>query len=325
MFNPGTKTLAPKSRRTLLRKLHRERKDDTALFLTSEVERVIKDTKSSKACGPDGLSAIMLKHLGEKAIDFLTSLLNASIASSVIPDIWKVARIVPLPKPGKPAGEGSSYRPISLLSPVAKLLEKLVLPEVQASFAIPSSQHGFRKGHSTTTALLNLTSHIQAGLNKKKPCDRTVVVALDLKRAFDTVDHDQLNADIMETTMPTSVKRWTINYLRGRQTFVEYQNAKSKLRKLKAGVPQGGVLSPILFNLYLSSIPKPTNGVYLISYADDCTVFASGTDIASICAKINAYLESLHEWLTYRKLELSASKSTVTLFTTFSGDYKNEL
>ena len=139
------------------------------------------------------------------------------------------------------------------------------------------------------------------------------------------MDHDQLNADIMETTMPMSVKRWTINYLRGRQTFVEYQNAKSKLRKLRVGVPQGGVLSPILFNLYLSSIPKPTNGVHLISYADDCTVFASGPEIAPICAKINAYLESLHEWLTHRKLELSASKSTVTLFTTFSGDYKNEL
>ena len=179
-------------------------------------------------------------------------------------------------------------------------------------------QHGFRKGRSTTTALYEIHCHITRGLKKRKLVDRTVLVALDLRAAFDTVNINKLLNIILASKIPKYTKRWLCSYLRGRQTYVEFRNAKSTFCKVRAGVPQGGVLSPILFNAYMSGLPTPPDGIKLTSYADDCTSYASGPTIPPICEKLNSYLTTLHEWLEEHDLELSPGKSTATVFTTFS-------
>ena len=107
------------------------------------VAREIKRMKPSKAIGPDGISTIMLKHIGPKGINYLTTMLNTSLHLLQTPTIWKTAKIVPLPKPGKPLENSGSYRPISLLSPIAKLLEVLILPNLQEAFTPDQYQHGF--------------------------------------------------------------------------------------------------------------------------------------------------------------------------------------
>ena len=172
--------------------MKRKPKDPAPVFTPSQTLEAIKKAKNSKALGPDGLSPIMLKHLGPKGIQYLTNIFNECVKSSQIPTIWKTAKIIPLLKPGKPSNQGQSYRPVSLLSPAVKTLEALLLPLINNAVRLAEHQHGFRKNRSTTTALHSILEHINTGLNRKKPVHRTVSVAIDLSKAFDTVDHQLL-------------------------------------------------------------------------------------------------------------------------------------
>ena len=321
-FTPSDRPRGDKKlRRRCMRKI-RNLKSDFVPFATGDITSAIKSTKASKAIGPDGISPIMLKHIGAHATAYLTNLLNLSFGSFRIPFNWKIAKIFPLPKQGKPAAEGSSYRPISILSPVAKLAEKLMLPSIHQHFPLANHQHGFRREHSTTTALHHISHQISHGLNQRKPCHRTVLVALDLSKAFDTVDHDVLISDLLETGIPNWSKRWIAGYLHDRRTFVEFRNVRSGMRKMRQGVPQGGVLSPSLFNLYMSKIPQPPQGVSFVSYADDCTILATGPippmNPQPLCDIINPYLDTLSHWFSGRNLQISTPKSSATLFTTWN-------
>ena len=109
-----------------------------------------------------------------------------------LPSIWKTSLVIPIPKPGKDSSQGTSYRPISLLCPAAKVLEALILPSINEFLSPAKDQHGFRPRHSTTSALLQLTTDIETCFNQRKPPHRTVCVAIDLTTAFDTVSHDTL-------------------------------------------------------------------------------------------------------------------------------------
>ena len=133
-----------------------------------------------------------------------------------------------------------------------------------------------------------------------------MAVAIDLSRAFDTVSHELLLKDILEHG---NIKRFLNSYLSGRQTFVEYMGKRSKSRKMTQGVPQGGVLSPILFNLYMSSMPKPSGNIKHITYADDGTALNSGPLIDPICKELNIYLEEVNQWFKSRDLSISTEKS----------------
>ncbi|KAI5753538.1 hypothetical protein M8J77_001119 [Diaphorina citri] len=292
---------------------------------SDDVTNTIKKTKNSKALGPDNISPLMLKHIGQKGTEFLTKLLNLSLQTLTIPNSWKTARIIPILKPGKNPDQGLSYRPISLLSPVAKLLESLLLPLLTEDITLANHQHGFRKNHGTTTALHVIEDQVTNGFNQRRPCQRTILVALDLSKAFDTVDHVVLLNDILDTNITLRIKRWLFNYIKGRQTYVEFRNAKSKFRPLKQGVAQGGVISPLLFNLYLSKMPLPPPGITLVTYADDCSILASGNDIDELTILINNYLVTMHSWFTNRNLQLSPEKSSATLFTTWTCEMNTEL
>ena len=124
----------------------------------------------------------MLKHLGPEAMGYMAFLFNLSVRRSIIPNIWKIGKIIPLLKPGKPADLAKSYRPVSLLSPMIKTLEKTILPHLDKHLLMAYHQHGFRSGRSTTTALMEIDKHITDGLNAL----RTLVVALEMRAAFDT-------------------------------------------------------------------------------------------------------------------------------------------
>ena len=159
-----------KSNRPVLRKLKALNSDlQGPAFANQAVLNAIGTAKASKALGPDGISTLMLKKLLPSSLDYLTKVYNLAVEKFQIPSIWKIARIVPIPKPGKPHNEGPSYRPISLLSPVAKILESLLLPHLQQHLALKPHQHGFRKLRSTTTALTELNTLISDGGNSTLP------------------------------------------------------------------------------------------------------------------------------------------------------------
>ena len=146
------------------------------------------------------------------------------------------------------------------------------------------------------------------------------MVALDLRKAFDTVSHSKLLHDIYDSSLANVYKRFMANYMAGRQYYVEFSGSRSGFRKNRQGVPQGNVLSPMLFNTYISKIPTPPSELKLISYADDCTVLTSGRDIEVLEARLNGYLPVLRNFLA--NLALSASKSTATIFTTWTREVR---
>ena len=196
------------------------------------------------------------------------SLPDLSMHILVISDIWKVARIIPILKPNKTAIIGESYRPISLLSPVVKILEALLFPAFKRHYSLSEHQHGFREDRSTTTALSEIKSIIANGLNKQRSCQRTVVADVDLSKAFGTVDHSILLRNLLNSTFHNALKRWISKYFGGRQAFVEFRGQQSPHRRIKMGY-QGKHLSLILFNIYLTSLPELPSNTAFIPYADD--------------------------------------------------------
>ena len=319
-YTPSTSKKPTQEYRSTIRKLKLKKNSTEVLFTSAQTKKAIRQSKNSKALGPDEISPIMLKHLGDHGAAYLTKLFNATVNSAIIPANWKTGKIIPLLKPNKSIDESKSYRPISLLSPAAKILEKLILPDLAAAVNLQDHQHGFRPKRSTVSALLEVQSHISEGMNKRKPCDRTILVALDLSRAFDTVDHEQLLADILHLELSDTLKKFLSCYLRGRQQYVIFRGCRSKYRVVRQGVPQGGVLSPLLFNLYMSTMPTPPGNIRLVSYADDCQVLNSGPKIEPTCKEMIPYLDQLANWFQSRRLEISPEKSTATVFTTFSNE-----
>ena len=278
---------------------------------------------NSTAAGPDGVAYAHLKHLGPHCIQSLTDIFNASIALNVIPSIWKQATIVPILKPGKPPTIPGSYRPISLLCTISKVLERLVLNKISPLLPISSTQHGFRPLHSTSTLLTSLSQSILEGLNHSKPAPRSLVAAIDISKAFDTVPRYRLVSKILDTELAPCYKKWLANFVAGRQSHVSYSGTKSKPRQFPNGVPQGAVLSPSLFNLFLHDLSTPlTSTVMIYSYADDLTVVSQHPSIDTAAAQLQTYVRQLEDWLTSNRMSVSAQKSSLTLVTPFNREYR---
>jgi len=301
--------------RRLMREVHRLHRLDSSFrpFDVRGVSQAIRKAGSSTASGPDGLTILHLQHLGASGLAFLTELFNLSVAGSDIPAIWKCSVLIPLLKPGKPRALGSSYRPISLLCAAVKVLERLVLPYIVEMLGTRPSQHGFKPGHSTISALLPLTSRITHGFNQLKPPGRTVAVAVDISKAFDTVSHRQLLEMIHHSQLGHNLVRWVVAYLRGRKAACIYHLQRAPFHHVRAGVPQGSVISPALFNHFVSDCPLPDS--CMASYADDFTIFSTHTEIVTAAEEANRLTDNMVRWAENKGLAIAPHKSSVTLFT----------
>ena len=312
--SPPIRLTGDKSKRKLKQQFHQLPLTGTPSFTPADTKEAIRLAKSSTAIGPDGMSNLHLKKLAQGAINYLTNIFNLSISTGQIPEIWHEAIIIPILKPGKDNNIGKNWRPISLLCPAVKTLEKLLLPKILTHIHFHPVQHGFRPKHSTCTALLTIKADIAAGFSRKKPAHRTVLVALDLTAAFDNVDHQQLLDCVFNTNLPATIRRWMYYYMQNRRVKVHFWQKESKSRKVKTGVVQGGVLSPALFNYYLVDFPTPPPNIKLIKYADDITICTSGPVVDDLINGLNIYLSQVTNYIN-KKLTVSTAKYTVTLFT----------
>ena len=242
----------------------------------------IRKSGTSTAQGPDGLTMLHLRQLGPHGLAFLTELFNLSIAGINIPVIWKNSVIIL--KSGKPREQIRSYRPISLLCPPMKILERLLLSSVEELGTRPS-QHGFKPRHSTASALLPISARVVSGFNQLKPPSRTINIVVDISKAFDTISHRLIIEMIHRSRLCHNLVRWIVAYLRGRRVSCIYQQHRSPSRRVWAGVPQGSVISPALFNHFVSDCPTPDLDV--TSYADDFTLLASAPSIVAAEGRAN--------------------------------------
>jgi Reverse transcriptase (RNA-dependent DNA polymerase) len=206
----------------------------------------------------------------------LLNALHACMTLSYFPAAWKVGKIIAIPKPGKDPAIPTNYRPISLLSNIGKLFERLILTrleehEQEKNIVIPQ-QFGFRSEHSTVHQILRITEESSLGFNVNKS---TGLVLLDLEKAFDSVWHDGLIHKLIQMKTPPKLTGIVDSYLSARKSYVCVNGKDSKLFDVPAGVPQGSLLSPHLFNIFINDVPLPKN-CHLAIYADDtglyCTV-----------------------------------------------------
>lgn len=285
------------------------------LVTPKEVTNEIKNNlNSKKAPGFDLITGEILKELPRKGFVMLTYIINAVFRLKHVPSSWKVAEVIMLPKPGKPPQEVKSYRPISLLPIISKLFETLFLkrlkPIIERQRLIPDHQFGFRGGHSTVDQVHRITNIIEKALEEKQVCS---AVFLDVAQAFDKVWHGGLLHKLYKM-LPQKFAALLESYVTDRLFRIKQDEEFSDLREIKAGVPQGSVLGPILYLLYTCDIPQ-INNTTIATFADDTAILAVSKDEISSTEKLQQACDQVHNWTIKWKIKLNELKSTYMHFT----------
>jgi hypothetical protein len=284
-----------------------------------ETEFLIKRLRNRKAPGIDGISNRTLKKLTDTGVEYLTNILNACLEQQYFPDSWKNADIILLPKPGKNLKLPQNHRPISLLPTMSKILERAIKSRLQITIdekkLIPDEQHGFRKGHSTNHQLLRTTEYIKDALNHRK---FTTGLFLDIAKAFDKVWIEGLIVKLSRAEIELPMIKILNSFLTRRQFSIKYHGIKSSIRRTKAGVPQGSVLAPILYNLYTRDIPIPSNtyarSCIVAQYADDTAILARSIQLNQATKLVQLAANQIVKWCDKWRIKLNASKSEAIIF-----------
>ena len=303
-----------KTDRKIDKQVHRLPKT-TFILATSEMSAAIRNGKNGSSTGPDGIGIRRLGHIGPLGLTCLTSTFSLALNANTVPHMWRLANIIPIPRPDKDHNTGTSFRPISLLSVISKTLEKALLPYITGNIPQHHTQHGFKAKHSTTAALRNINNTIASGFSQGIPPARTIAVALDMSKAFDTVNIHTLTKKLLDTQIPPMLIKFIAGYIRGRKAFATCNNKTSTQRQFRTGVPQGGVLSPTLFNIYTSDIPSPPPNINITVYADDITMTSTDTNRQIARAKLQPCLQEMASWTQQGQLHLNPDRTASTLFT----------
>ncbi len=265
--------------------------------MTAEnVERLLSEVEVGKATGPDNVSPRVLKNCAKELSGPLTTVFQTCLRENKWPSTWKEARVVPVHKKSL-RSEPSNYRPISLLSVVGKVLERLVAgvicQHLSENNLLSDRQFGFRPGRSTSDLLLLLTKDWQNALDEGLD---TLVVALDIAGAFDRVWHAGLLEKLRAKGIQGNLLLLLDDYLRGRTLHVVVNGQSSGPSPVQASVPQGSVLGPILWNIYIDDLLRQLSTV--AAYADDCTLSRSYCRLDSHRAvrDLNRQLRLVEQW-----------------------------
>ena len=274
---------------------------------------------SSTATGPDKVAHPMLKHLPRSGMDLLLHIFNLSWSSHSFPSIWRTSSIIPIHKMGKPLDSPASFRPISLTSCVSKLFERIILSRllffVESNSILSPGQAGFRPGRSTLDQILYLSQSISDGFNKPRPGSRTILSTIDFSKAFDSVWHPALFHKLISAGLPPCFARWTQTFLSDRRASVVFQNHKSRSFRVRRGAPQGSVLGPVLFSLFINDLPASLpSSVSCSLYADDLAIWSSSPSVPTAVEATQGALFRLERWSECWCLPLNLSKCEASFF-----------
>ena len=244
----------------------------------------------------------------------LNHIFNTSLLTGKCPNSLKLAKVVPIYKKDD-SSLISNYRPISLLSSISKILEKIIYKRLDNflkcnNLLIPH-QFGFRKGHSTDYAILHIYDKIIESFSKK---EHMIGIFMDLSKAFDTIDHQILIHKLNSYGIRGQALSWFKDYLHNRQQYVAFQTHESQKQSIKCGVPQGSILGPLLFIIYVNDIINSSPLLHFIMFADDTSVFFSHNNLDTLINLLNSELSKISKWFKSNKLSLNANKTNFIHF-----------
>ena len=264
-----------------------------------------------KASGPWGIPHQLLRLLTPYITEPLTHLINQCLQRGEYPDIFKIAAVTPIPKQAA-ASHPDHFRPISLIANLSKLFEKIVQKQLvkylKTNDILSSRQSGFRDGHSCETLLVKVTEEWKRAMDKSK-----VIAAafLDFKKAFDSVCHNKLLAVLHEIGINGANLKWFFSYLKDRAQYVEFDGKRSEQQSISSGVPQGTVLGPTLFTLYINGMLRRSESrpnAAVECFADDAMIFTRGTTVAEAVTELNIALSETADWIAQSDLVLNEKK-----------------
>ena len=247
-------------------------------FSPAEFLAAAFNLSSSTATGPDKVAYPMLKHLPRSGMDFCLHIFSLSWTLHSFPSIWKTSSIIPIHKMGKLLDSPASFRPISLTSFVSKLFERIILSRLllflESNFTLsPPGRFPPWTVYSRSNSIL---SPFRMGFNKPRPGSRTILYTIDFSKAFDSVWHLALFHRLISVGLPPCFARWTQSFLSDKLACVVYQNHKSRSFRVRRGVPQGSVLGPVLFSLFINDLPVSLPSFVSCSlYTDDLAIWSS--------------------------------------------------
>ena len=277
----------------------------------SQVDKAMCGLKSSKAKDAFCMDVTFLKYHKDSFITPLTTIINKSINESSFLEPWKCSVITPVFKSGNPAIT-SNYRPISILPAVSKVMEKIVAEQIvdhlnNSPYTLNRMQFGFRKNNSTETAVCFFLENIKSKLDAGGVIG---AVFINLRKAFDTINHQILLTKLSRFNFSPSTLNWIESYISARSQCVRIQNMKSTSRNNNLGVPQGSVLGPLLFSLFINDLPSccPLN-VTCKMYANDAVLYVHAKDKKHAAQELTDAMTNVYNWLEKSQLYLNISKT----------------
>lgn len=279
----------------------------------AEIRQILQGFQPKWSCGPDDIPVAVLKKCGDSFCEAMSELVNASFDDGLFPSEFKIAKVVPVHKKGCKS-DLSNYRPISLLSCFSKVLEVAMakrLTSFWARFGVFSNgQHGFRKGRSTSTAIIQFLAEIYDAFESG---EYAAGVFMDLSKAFDRVEHSVLLDKLYRRGIRGQAWNWIKSYLADRKQYVQVKGGKSDTTGVSVGVPQGSVLGPLLFLVYVDDMGYFLRGK-LIQFADDSNDIVCGKDIAELETAVSVDMDMIQQWLVSNSLTCNYSKTNYMLF-----------